>query len=294
MSRKSSVSKNQDPVDDFSQYCISGTNINFGYVQVSENVSLKVIEFIPPQIANPITVVFVAGWISQISSWEKVLLEMSKDFRIIYIETREKLSSKIHGKVGYGVEDMGLDLIAIIDYYHLEENKYILFGSSLGGTAILDCCKYLEKAPLALVLIAPNALFRVPRFGRIIIWIFPPPLYLIFKPFIKWYLKTFRLDTKSDSAQYIKYSSALDAADPWKLKKAAKALKDYTVWNELSNIDFPVLVIGASTDLLHEPDKVVKIAKMLPKGQHKDLQTNTRMHQAEAVQCIRDFISNDL
>ena len=294
MRKNNSVSKKRESVDDFSKYCISGTKINIEYVQVSENVSLKIIDFTPDQTDNPISVVFVAGWISQITSWKDVLLEMSKDYRIIYVETREKLSSNIKGKVGYGVEEMGLDLVAIIDYYNLAENKYILFGSSLGGTAILDCCKYIKKAPLALVLIAPNALFRVPRFGRIIIQIFPPPLYLLFRPFIKWYLRTFRLDTKSDSAQYIKYSSALDAADPWKLKMAAKALKDYTVWSELYNIEFPALVIGASTDLLHEPDKVVKIAEMLPNGYYKDLHTNTRMHEAEAVQCIRDFISNDL
>jgi pimeloyl-ACP methyl ester carboxylesterase len=216
---------------------------------------------------------------------------MSKDFRILYVETREKLSSRVTGRVDYGVEEMGLDLVAIVDYYSLQGKQFMMFGSSLGGTAILDCISRLDQEPLAIVLIAPNALFRVPRFGRIIILIFPPRLYLIFKPFIKWYLRTFRLDTKSDSAQYEKYSAALDAADPWKLKKAAKALKDYTVWDKLSHIKIPALVISASKDILHEPENVGKIAELLPNGSHRDLKTNTRMHEAEVVECIRDFIN---
>jgi len=223
-------------MENLSEYCAPNTKFTDDYISVSENISLRVIKFIPEKDCGHPAVVFVPGWITSISSWKKVLLEMTKEFPIYYVETREKISSKTKGKVKYGVENIGEDIVKLVSILQLEDKNYFLVGSSLGATVLLDCCQKLEAQPLCLILIGPNAEFRVPKFGMGIIRVFYPPLYLGLKPVVKWYLKNFRLDYKSDQAQYKKYCRALDAADPWKLKKAIIPFSKYKVWNLLPEV----------------------------------------------------------
>ena len=122
-----------------------------------------------------------------------------------------------------------------------------------------------------------------------VIRIFPPVFYLLIKPVVKWYLRIFRLDIKSDYAQYKKYCNALDAADPWKLKKAVIALSKYEVWNLLGEIEYPTLIIGASKDVLHEPENLHKMVFMMKNATYNDLETNKLTHSVAMVEEMRKF-----
>ncbi len=216
--------------DNISDYCAPGTKWTEQMVSVSDNVSLRVIEFHPQKSTTHPTVLFIAGWISLMKGWKIVLQEMTKDFNIIYVETREKISSQVNGKVNFSVEAIAQDIVIIVNKFKLKKDKYIIFGSSLGGTAILESFKDLPISPLCFALLGPNAEYRTPWWGKIIIRIFWTRLYAVLKPFIKWYLRNFRLDIETDHAQYEKYCNALDAADPKKLKPAALALSKYKIW----------------------------------------------------------------
>lgn len=278
-------------MDNLSEFCAHRATYKEQMIPVAENVSLRVRTFTPSEDHNNTPVVFVAGWITLISAWKIVLREMTKDFTVYYIETREKISSQVTGKVKYGVKDIGRDIVALIGHFDLKDKGYILFGSSLGASAILDCCRFLDQAPLCLVLIGPNAVFRVPRFGKIIIRFFPPRLYLIIKPLVKWYLKNFRLDIKSDYEQYEKYCSNIDNADPWKLKKAVMKLWNWEVWGLLKDIEHPTLIVGASKDSLHEPKNLKKIVSMLKNSTYIDLETNKGTHSEVMVEKVRKCIA---
>lgn len=254
------------------------------------NVSLRVITFTPPVQNKQPAVVFVAGWVSLIKGWKEVLREMTKDFKIYYIETREKISSKVKGKVAYSVEASGKDIVYLIDYYRLKSQEYLLFGSSLGATTIIDCYRFLSHKPRCLILIGPNAVFRVPKGWLAFIKVFYPPLYFSFRPVVKWYLKTFRLDVQSDYEQYEKYCDALDAGDPWKLKKAVLTLCKYEIWDLLPDIKVPTLIVGASKDKLHEPENLKRIVSLLPSVSYIDLETNKRTHSIEVVGEMRQYL----
>jgi pimeloyl-ACP methyl ester carboxylesterase len=275
------------------EYCFPGTKITEEMVCVSENVSLKVITFTPPKENSNPKVLFVPGWISMIDGWKEVLIEMTKDFVVHYVETREKISSKVSNQKDFSVERIGKDLVEVVSKLNLKEDNYIFFGSSLGATAILDCCRYLKTNPACLILVGPNAEFRIPNYGKILIKLFYPPMYNFFKPYVKWYLKTFRLDTKNDYAQYEKYSSVLDFADPWKLKKAAQGVSNYSVWNRLKEIEFPVLVLGASKDKLHSPENLKKIVDSLNNSTYVEMTTNKNTHSKEVVIEIRKYLSSN-
>ena len=165
-----------------------------------------------------------------------------------------------------------------------------MFGSSLGGTAILESYQSLKSKPLCFALLGVNAEYRMPWWGKPLIRMFWIRLYPGFKNFIKWYLKKFRLDIESDREQYEKYCNALDAADPKKLKPGALALADYKVWDLLEEIDLPVLIIAATRDLLHEPENLIKINKMLPNSTWLDMETNTLAHGEEMVAELRKYL----
>jgi pimeloyl-ACP methyl ester carboxylesterase len=272
-------------------YCAPGAKFQEVQIPVSAQVSLRVIHFTPAVATKNPVVLFVAGWISQLSAWYNIIREMSVDFEICYVETREKISSQVTGKVNFGVEEIGQDIIALVSRLELQEKRYILFGSSLGATAILDCCQSLQKKPLCQVLIGPNAVFRVPAVGKVIIRLFQPRLYMVLKPIVKWYLKTFRLDVQADMAQYRKYCAALDAADPWKLKNGAIQLSKYRVWDLLPTITIPTLIIGASKDTLHEKENLEKMVSLLPHAAYLDLETNQKTHEAGMVTEFKKYLA---
>jgi pimeloyl-ACP methyl ester carboxylesterase len=278
--------------ENLADYCEPGTKWIEQMVFVNNNVSLRVVEFFPKKNTKQPTVLFIAGWISLMKGWKIVLKEMTKDFHIIYVETREKISSQINGKAEFSVETIAQDIVKIVEIYGLEKDKYLIFGSSLGGTAILESYQRVNPSPLCFALLGPNAEYRTPWWGKILLRIIWPQLYNTLRPFIKWYLRKFRLDIESDRAQYDKYCNALDAADPKKLKPAAKALSKYKVWGILKDIDLPVLIIGATKDLLHEPQNLIQMDKILPNSVFLDMETNTYAHGAEMVVELRKYISS--
>lgn len=277
-------------MEDLSLYASKNTINQESYLQVQPEVQVRVIHFRPARETSHPTVVFVAGWVTQIIAWKEVLQEMTKDFSVIYLETREKISSRIQGQVKFDVESIGKDIVAVVEHFDLPEKAYLLFGSSLGATAIVDAVRWLKHQPICLVLVGPNAHFRVPRLGLWIIRAFYPGFYSIIKPVVKWYLRTFRLDVKHDYAQYQKYCRALDAADPWKLKPAVLALSRYEIWPYLSSVQCPVLVVGAEKDKLHEPENLRKIVHSLPNCHYVDLETNQGTHSRKVVEHLREFI----
>jgi len=273
------------------EFCAAGAMVRDEMMDVSDEVSLRVLTFTPPGKTDKPVLVFVAGWISMIDSWQKVLKELSKNYLVYYIETREKGTSHIRGKVQYGVEDVGGDVIALIRELVPADQEYFILGSSLGATAVLDFTHELEHQPLCLVLVGPNAEFRVPLWLRIVIKLFYPPFWFVLRPALKWYLRTSRMEVKADRAQYEKYCRTLDGADPWKLKSAAISLWGYDVWDKLPAIKIPVLIVGASSDKLHEPENLKKMTEMLPSASYLDLETNSGTHSVKMVEEMNKYLN---
>lgn len=276
--------------EEYGDFCAEGAKWTEKLVRVSDSVALRAVTFEPAAPSGRPPVVFVAGWITLMAAWKEVLREMTKDFTVHYIETREKKTSVVTGNEPYTVEALGKDIVSYVSGLGLKNGQYVLFGSSLGATVVLDCIRFLADRPKCVVVVGPNAEFRVPWWGRTVIRLFYPPSYSLLRPFVKWYLRNFRLNVESDSAQYRKYCNNLDAADPWKLKKAAWEFSSYTVWNLLPAVDLPVLLVSASKDKLHEPGNLKKMASMIPRCTVHDFETNMGTHSAGMVEAMRKYI----
>ena len=278
--------------EDLTEYCSPGAAYRDERAVISPRVKLRVLTFTPPQGHSSTPVVLVAGWISQIEAWKEVLRELTNDFTVYYVETREKISSEVKDRAEYGVEDIAVDLVGLIDQLDVRPGGYVLCGSSLGATAILESYRSLTKKPTCLVLIGPNAAFRVPFSWKVVVTLFYPGLYALIRPAVKWYLRTFRLNVDADRAQYEKYCRALDAADPWKLKKAVTTVWSYEVWGILKTIDCPTLIVNASKDQLHEPESMKRMATAITHATQIDLGTNARTHSRNVVEAIRTYLSH--
>jgi len=215
---------------DYSAYAGDGCSVKDYHFTVSDGVVLKIIDFIPRRDNDKRPVIFfVAGWISAISGWRGVLKVISSEYRTIYLETREKQSSIVPKKtrVSFSMDRLSADIREAVEKLIPPRRTFIMAGSSLGGTAILEYLAREGRKPLCAVLVGPNAEFRFPKLLGSVIPAFPPSFYLVLKPFVKWYLRNFRLDKKNEQEQVKKYEATLDAADPYKLKYNAIAIRNY-------------------------------------------------------------------
>ena len=125
---------------DYSQYTDNSTAVKEYMLEVSDGVSLKIIDFTPRNVLQEKPVIlFVAGWISLISGWKDVLKVLTAEHRVIYLESREKHSSTVPDvkKVSFSIERLKLDIGEIVEKVISPSEKFILAGSSLGASAIL-------------------------------------------------------------------------------------------------------------------------------------------------------------
>jgi pimeloyl-ACP methyl ester carboxylesterase len=280
---------------DYREYTDRATSITEYAIAMSDGVKLKVIDFAPKKASKDAPViVFVAGWISLISGWKGVLREITPRFRTIYLETREKRSSVVPGDaiVSFAMDRLRDDIGEAIALVVPKGKKFVLAGSSLGASAIIEYCAIASRLPECAVLVGPNAEFRFPKLLGDIVPAFPPSLYSVVKPVIKWYLRNFRLDKKREQEQIRKYENTLDEADPYKLKANALAIKNYAIWDKLPLVKAPCLIIGATSDTLHGTGALAKMREMIPRTDYRELASNKETHSEKAGVLIAEYLEN--
>jgi pimeloyl-ACP methyl ester carboxylesterase len=278
---------------DYSQYTDNSTAVKEYMFEVSDGVSLNIIDFTArnAQQEKPV-IIFVAGWISLISGWKGVLKVLTNEYRVLYLESREKQSSIVPDikKVSFSMKRLKLDIGEVVKQVVLPSEKFILAGSSLGASAILEYCASEKRKPLSAVLIGPNTELRFPKILGTVIPAMHPSLYFFLKPVIKWYLRNFRLDKKNSKEQIEKYENTLDCADPYKLKANALAIRNYAIWDHIDNINVPCLIIGATTDTLHGTENIKRLMKIIPDSTYIELKSNMETHSGKAGNLIVDYI----
>jgi pimeloyl-ACP methyl ester carboxylesterase len=254
---------------------------------ISPQVTLHLLEFVTLNGQQNPPVIMIGGLSTLAESFRPLLEELSRNFHIYYIETREKGSSKVSGKVSFDIATMGKDIASAISKLDIPDKGYVVFGYSMGATIIVDVYPELHPAPLCLLLIEPTPSFRYPLWSQVLIR-FAVPLYSVLKPIAKWYMRTFRIT--EDKVMYANFSRALDNADPAKLRDAILSNVRYKIWDKLNAIDCPVLVVSTSSDGMHEYDETMRLAREIKDSSFIDMKTNDRTHGAELAFVFQDFL----
>lgn len=277
----------------FTKFCATGTKYSHRYISCESDVKLFHIHFKPKIKSNFPPVIFIPGWGSIIDSWEVVLKEMTKDFEVYYLETREKSSSIHITEQALTIKSLGDDLPYILSELNLINSSYILLGSSLGATVIIDSMSRNKVSPTLSILIGPNAEFNIPSFWLLIARITPPFFFYIIRPIIKLYMKKKYLDMDSDPKQYYKYAKSLNQASPSRLRRSALNFSSYRIWDKLNKINQKVLILAGSKDIMHDYKNTLKIAVKLSNSKLIDMTTNSKTHSIEMVVKIREFINSN-
>jgi pimeloyl-ACP methyl ester carboxylesterase len=273
----------------------SGVPYSEGWLEVQPGVQLKVMEWAPPVDDATTPLVFVAGWVSVVEGWRPLLEVLARRQRVVYIETREKRSAKIDRSQllvrNFTVARLADDLKRIADRTDVDWDGAIWFGSSMGSNAIIEALKGGRLPGRGAFLVGPNACFRVPRWGRPMLFL-PSVAYHPAKSFVLWYIRRFRVNANQDPEQMRRYERTLNAADPIRLKLSARAVIDYTVWPSLETVQVPVAIAFAASDTLHGEDEARAIVARLPLGTAVECPSNTYMHRADVAKELDQFIAS--
>lgn len=261
-------------------------------MQVAPHVAIRLVNFYPAGEATGLPLVMVTGLATRMESFRGVLHDLSLYQRIYYLETREKSSSEISGKAGFGMDEHAGDIVKAISLLGLKAGKYVLMGYSYGATAIAHAYTMLAEKPAAMLLMEPTPVFRYPVWAKLLISI-SVPVYPVIKAFAKWYLRRFHINTKEDAEMALISSRALDNADPQKLRDSILAVWGYELWSRLPLIDCPTLVVATSKDGLHLHADIIHMTTSIKDCTYVDMENNKRSHSAEMAAVIRNYLENN-
>lgn len=278
-------------MENYQLCCYPGTHCSEQMIEINELVSLRVIHF-EPVVESPYPpLVMVVGLATVIENFEGIVGGLTRYFEVHYVETREKSSSRLSGKVKYDMETVARDIISVLGFLELPLKEYILFGYSYSAAVMVEAYRSLQSKPSCLLLLSPTPHFYYPRWSLPLIWA-SVPFYGALKPIAKWYLRNFVMHLKDDQEMYLFTSRSLDQADPRKLKNAILAVAGYQVFDKLKHIDCATLIVDTSKDGIHKHKDIMRMANSIKYCTYIDMENNKRTHGAELTTVIMDYLDN--
>lgn len=280
---------NLDPID------VTGARFSSHYVEVDDGVQLRVLRWQPEKAQTDDPLIFVAGWVSVVEGWADLLQQLAPQWPIVYIESREKRSARIArsraGARHFAIPRLAEDLITACNLLGVNDGRSVVFASSMGSNAVLEGLKGGRLAAQAAFLIGPNAEFRFPWWGNLLVHM-PAAAYHPLKHFVIWYLKHFRLDPEKEPDQLKRYQRTLRAAHPVRIKRSAQAVRRYSIWEDLETIDTPVAIGYATSDLLHGEAEARRIVERIPAARGVACPSNQYMHTAAVIKELKEFVAD--
>jgi pimeloyl-ACP methyl ester carboxylesterase len=276
---------------DYSPFCHEGTTWTEEYVILPSGVELLSVKFTPFTKTDRPVILFIPGMVSIIENFRETLKELTRTYEVYYVETREKGSARINGRHLFTVEEITSDIVHFAEKKIPEGIPWVIVGYSLGATIAAESFSRLTNRPEAVILIEPNAAFPFGR-GLRLLTRFAPYIYKPLKPLLKWYMRTFIIDTKEDLEMYLIYCRNIDTAIPERLGAAVRQLAPYRMDECLPGISVPSLVVVTSKDRLHNHDEGSEIARQIKGSSYLDMADNTRTHSTEMALEIEKFISS--
>jgi len=258
------------------------------YLEMSDTSQLRILRtYAKDGTKNGYTILMVAGWGSVVLGWDEVLLEAMKDFDIIYLETREKGSSRLAKKTKNNFDRLSSDVKEVIEKLELNPQKLVLFGSSFGAAVLADGFGNQKFDSFLNVLVAPAIQIDLPPIIRYLIpigphWFMPP-----FKPLIRWWLKRSKSESPEQAAKYIR---VMNEAQSKKWKNVVLNFLYWKWWRVYEGVENDILLVAAEKDKMHEADVTQKVGKLLKNSTYVNLETNKKTHTKPMVDLLREYL----
>lgn len=262
------------------------------YITVFDGSKLRILSFEnPEQPREEVEIMFIPGMLTIFPRWEKVVKELNEHYKVHYIESREKSTSKLVKKAPMKIEVMREDLDGIEKALGLDKKQYITISSSMGGAMILENLALKAISPKGSILISPGVEVIFPKWATILIPIMPAFGIAMLKPLVRWYLRNKTVDADKEPEQAKLYIRSVNEADIKKMKKCiVKNANKYDGWDILPKVKDRIVLVGATTDKAHKSDFSFKVAKALTNCTFVDLGTNKAAHDSPLVELTKEFI----
>ncbi|NHJ85902.1 MAG: hypothetical protein FK734_10600 [Asgard group archaeon] len=260
------------------------------YITVSDGSQIRVLlSKAPIDAHNGFTFVLVAGWNTVVPGWDEVLLEAMKDFDIVYIETREKGSSKVVKKAKFNIDRFSSDIQEVIETLLIDQKKMIVFCSSFGTINTAHGLGSKKFESFLTYFVGPVHRLEMPRGSRIYMYLVPNSFLKITKPIWLWWIRKKKSEDPEQAAKYIR---ALEEADvkKWRATAYANAWDDFLDMYE--KIEIRNYIVGMEQDKMHERGISMRIHERMKNSTYIDLETNKRTHSAEMIKVVRQHLAN--
>lgn len=218
-------------------------------------------------------VLFVPGWGGVIDGFYETLRAVDPAVELVYVETREKRSSRVDRHASFSMARIAADVAAAARVAGLEDGRFVLVGSSFGGAvavqALADAAgaggdsAALTLRPAVTVLYDPMPRLWIPRWiMSFVAPLIPAWLLVPLRPA----LKRLVLAGMREATQRRRTERFIDDAVLWKWRAAAMRLREWDVATVGPRAEGPVHVVNGSTDRFHDGAIYPAIAGALPAG----------------------------
>ena len=264
------------------------------WIEVAKGVSVRVLRWTPSEssAASLSPVVVVPGWGSVFEGWRPLLTEWATRRPIVYIETREKKSARITRKVrreDFEMRHHGHDVAAVLAELEIDSGEVDWFSSSLGSTLLIDAYQSGVLAGRSSILLAPNPDFPFPLWAKVLLNV-PLPKF-IHPALVRFAVWIVERRTKEEG-QRIRYRRTLMSQDLERLLLSSRVNIRYSLPQDLSGATVPCAVMTATSDTLHDMDKVLDIVERLPNAVLIEVPSNQYAHEADVLVEIEEFQSS--
>ncbi len=206
---------------------------------------------------------FVPGWGTTPQGFLEVIEEIARHGELVYLETREKLSSRMDSSAPFDMDAMAQDVEAAVVRFRLPERHGVLLATCWGSSVVLHArATGLCRLPTVVChdpmhrIWAPRWLLR---FGAPFL---PWRLLALLRPLIKPAI----LHGMEGPVQRRRTEQFIDGADTRKWRRAAVSVQDWSLFPLLSAVPDEVFITNGSGDKIHDASQYPRIAQALPRG----------------------------
>ncbi|MGC9778663.1 MAG: alpha/beta hydrolase [Candidatus Heimdallarchaeota archaeon] len=268
---------------------------NIAFYEMTDGTKIRVLEFDFAKNPNKYTLLFIPGFATVFQSWQEVLEPLSKEFRILYFESREKNSSimptrKIERNIN--LHKMAYDIKETFEQMGLKDQNYITVCSSTGGTIEIEALSEKWISPNGAVMVGPTVEYHLSLIAPLLVSIVPKFVKNLFTPIFRWYVGKIYVDKKENPEQYAKYVRAGEEIKLRKVRKILWQMTKYKCWDMLPKIGTKCLLVGASSDKMHATEETKKTHELIPNSAFIDLGSNKATHSQPLVDAIKSFTEN--
>ncbi|NHJ48871.1 MAG: alpha/beta hydrolase [Asgard group archaeon] len=241
-------------------------NCTIHWIPVDDG-EIRVLHIKPDKIVETRPLIFIGGWQTMAYQFPEAFEIFYNRVEVYFVESRESYTSKLNRwKADMSVNQKAKDIQNVIDYFNLENQDYVLFGTCWGAAILLQgLIDQTIKPPPTIAVFSPMHKLWINKFFLKVIG---PLLPAFLVAFLLKIVPVFLLAGEKAKTQKNRMFRTIKEAKAWKWKKAALATRNFNLFGKLSAIQEEVIVIGGTDDRVHKAHDYPRFADEMQNGRY--------------------------